>query len=61
MGSKGVERITERGLVANGKLHEVDCIVFASGFDASADADPSSGFDIIGRGDVRLHNILSGA
>jgi cation diffusion facilitator CzcD-associated flavoprotein CzcO len=48
--SKGVERITERGLVANGKLHEVDCIVFASGFDASADADPSSGFDIIGRG-----------
>ncbi len=29
-----IERITERGVVANGVEHEVDAIVFATGFDA---------------------------
>ncbi len=30
----GIERITAHGLQANGKEYEVDCIVFATGFDA---------------------------
>jgi cyclohexanone monooxygenase len=37
--SKGVERITEKGLVANGVEYEVDCIVFASGFEITTDLD----------------------
>ena len=33
--SKGVERITEKGLVVNGTEYEVDCIIYASGFEIS--------------------------
>src|SRR5581483_3243840 len=33
---RGVERITERGVVANGVEYEVDCIIFASGFELPA-------------------------
>ena len=37
--TKGVERLTERGLVANGVEYEVDCIIFASGFEISTSID----------------------
>ena len=30
---QGVERITPNGVVANGVEHEVDCIVFSTGFE----------------------------
>ena len=30
---KGVERITEKGIVANGEEYELDCIIFATGFE----------------------------
>ncbi|KAL2834382.1 hypothetical protein BDW59DRAFT_178793 [Aspergillus cavernicola] len=30
---QGIERITETGIVANGVHHEVDCIIYASGFE----------------------------
>src|ERR1700722_16003819 len=32
---KGVERATEKGLVANGVENQVDCIIYASGFEIS--------------------------
>jgi cyclohexanone monooxygenase len=32
-GAKGVDRITTKSVVANGKEYEVDCIIFASGFE----------------------------
>ncbi|MGA9276231.1 flavin-containing monooxygenase [Ilumatobacter sp.] len=35
--TKGVERITEKGLVANGVEYEVDCIIYASGFEITSD------------------------
>jgi cyclohexanone monooxygenase len=38
-GTRGVERITEKGIVANGVEHEVDCIVYASGFEITTDLD----------------------
>ncbi|MFC1402781.1 MULTISPECIES: NAD(P)/FAD-dependent oxidoreductase [Streptacidiphilus] len=38
-GTKGVERITAKGIVADGVEHEVDCIVFASGFEITTDLD----------------------
>ncbi len=35
--SKGVERLTENGIVANGVEYEVDCVIFASGFEISTE------------------------
>jgi cyclohexanone monooxygenase len=34
---KGVERLTEKGVMANGVEYEVDCVVFATGFEMSSD------------------------
>ena len=35
--SKGVDRLTENGIVANGVEYEVDCVIFASGFEISTE------------------------
>lgn len=51
---KGVERITERGVVANGEEVEVDCIIYASGFEVGSEYTARAGYDPIGRGGVRL-------
>jgi cyclohexanone monooxygenase len=53
-GGKGVERITERGLVVDGREYEVDCIVYASGFEVGTDYARRSGYDTVGRGGLRL-------
>lgn len=37
--TKGVERITAGGIIANGVEHQVDCIIFASGFEITTDLD----------------------
>lgn len=31
--SKPIERVTETGIIVNGKLREVDAIIYATGFD----------------------------
>ncbi|HYD10520.1 MAG TPA: NAD(P)/FAD-dependent oxidoreductase, partial [Acidimicrobiales bacterium] len=46
---KGVDRITQRGVVANGVEHEVDCIVFATGFEVGTDYSRRAGCEIVGR------------
>jgi cation diffusion facilitator CzcD-associated flavoprotein CzcO len=46
---RGVERITETGLIANGQHYEVDCIVIASGFQVGAYQPNCATFPIIGR------------
>lgn len=46
--SKGVERITERGVVANGEEYEVDCIVYASGFEITSSYERRIGIPIYG-------------
>jgi hypothetical protein len=51
---KGVEQIDETGLVANGKHYEVDCIIYASGFEFGANFQLKTGFDLKGRGDEML-------
>ena len=50
----GVDRITEKGVVFDGKEYEVDCIVFATGFEVGTAYTSKSGYDIVGRGDVKL-------
>jgi cyclohexanone monooxygenase len=53
--AKGVERISERGVVANGVEHEVDCIIFATGFEITTSAHRRVDFDTIGRDGLSLY------
>lgn len=53
--SKGVERATEKGLVANGIEYEVDCIIYASGFEITTEIHRRYAIDTIeGRGGLSL-------
>ncbi|MFP8880917.1 MAG: NAD(P)/FAD-dependent oxidoreductase [Myxococcota bacterium] len=46
---QGVERITEKGLVVDGQEYEVDCIIFATGFEVGTGYARRSGYEIVGR------------
>ena len=46
--SKGVDRITERGIVANGVEYEVDCIIYASGFEITSSYQRRIGIPVQG-------------
>jgi cation diffusion facilitator CzcD-associated flavoprotein CzcO len=46
---RGVERLTERGVVANGVEYEVDCLIFATGFEVGTSYTRRAGYDIKGR------------
>ncbi|MCU1497915.1 MAG: monooxygenase [Acidimicrobiales bacterium] len=46
---RGVERITETGVVAGGFHHDLDCLVYASGFEVGTDFTRRSGFEVHGR------------
>jgi cyclohexanone monooxygenase len=48
-GGHGVERITETGLVVGGVEYEVDCIIFATGFEVGTAYTRRAGFEIYGR------------
>ncbi len=52
----GVEKFTETGLVVDGKHYEVDCIVFATGFETGSSTAARYGYDIIGRGGVSMRD-----
>ena len=51
---KGVERITEKGFVVAGREYEVDCIIYASGFEVGTAYERRAGFDLVGRGGKKL-------
>ncbi len=51
---KGIDEISERGIVANDKLVELDCIIFATGFEVGTDYTRRSGYDVIGKGGLKL-------
>jgi cyclohexanone monooxygenase len=53
-GGRGVERITESGLVVDGQEYEVDCIIFATGFEVGTSYTRRAGFEIVGRGGLTL-------
>ncbi|MCU1691868.1 MAG: monooxygenase [Frankiales bacterium] len=46
---RGVERFTETGVVIAGTAYEVDCLVFATGFEAGISYQHLTGFEITGR------------
>ena len=45
---RGVDRITERGVVFDGVEYEVDLIVYATGFEQNVPVYRAGGFDVIG-------------
>jgi cation diffusion facilitator CzcD-associated flavoprotein CzcO len=47
---KGVEALTRGGVVANGREYEVDCLIFATGFEVGTSYTRRAGYDIVGRG-----------
>jgi cyclohexanone monooxygenase len=48
---RGVERITETAVVVDGRPYEVDCLIYATGFDFNAgNTAERNGFEIYGRG-----------
>jgi cation diffusion facilitator CzcD-associated flavoprotein CzcO len=51
---KGVERITENGVIADGKEYEVDCIIFATGFEVGTSYVRRSGYDVTGTDGITL-------
>lgn len=51
---QGVERITEKGIVVNGKEYEVDCIIFGTGFEVGTDYARRAGYEIIGKNGQKL-------
>ncbi|WP_050435855.1 flavin-containing monooxygenase [Chondromyces crocatus] len=53
---KGVERITPTGVVVQGKEYEVDCLIYASGFDVGSEYTHRLGFDILGCGGKSLRD-----
>jgi cation diffusion facilitator CzcD-associated flavoprotein CzcO len=52
--SRGVERVTEKGLVFKGREYEVDFIIFATGFGVGTAYTRRAGFEIYGRGGQSL-------
>lgn len=46
---KGVERIDATGLWVDGRHYEVDCIIYASGFEVNTEYTRRAGFEIVGR------------
>ena len=45
----GVEAITEKGVIANGQEYEVDCIIFATGFEVGTEFTRRAGYDPVGK------------
>ena len=56
---KGVERIDETGFWVGGKHYDVDCIIYASGFEVGTSHQRRAGFDIAGVGGKRLSEAWS--
>ena len=51
---QGVERITEKGVVVAGVEYEVDCIIYASGFEVGTPFERRNGYETTGRNGQKL-------
>jgi cation diffusion facilitator CzcD-associated flavoprotein CzcO len=55
--TRGVERMTANGFVANGVEYGIDCMIFASGFEVTSDLDRRWGIDVIeGRNGLSIYD-----
>jgi len=51
---RGVERITENAIVANGQAYEIDCLIYATGFEVGTSYTRRAGYEVTGRDGVTL-------
>jgi cyclohexanone monooxygenase len=51
---QGVERITERGVVVDGREYELDCLIYGTGFEVGTDFTRRLGFEVTGRDGLTL-------
>ncbi|MEZ5765626.1 MAG: NAD(P)/FAD-dependent oxidoreductase [Xanthobacteraceae bacterium] len=51
---QGVERLTEHAAVVDGREYELDCLIFATGFEVGTSYTRRAGYDVVGRGGVKL-------
>ncbi|MFZ4607649.1 MAG: flavin-containing monooxygenase [Caulobacter sp.] len=51
---RGVERITETAIVVDGKAYEVDCLVYATGFEVGTSYARRAGYEVTGRDGLTL-------
>ncbi|WP_373202241.1 flavin-containing monooxygenase [Mycobacterium marinum] len=51
---RGVERIIESGVVVDSVAYELDCLIFATGFEVGTDYCRRTGFELIGRDGITL-------
>ncbi len=49
-----MERITEHGIVVDGREYEVDCLIYATGFEVGTSFTRRSGYELYGRGGQSL-------
>jgi cation diffusion facilitator CzcD-associated flavoprotein CzcO len=55
--SQGIEALTGKGFVAHGVEYEIDCMIFASGFEVTSDLDRRWGIDVIeGRDGLSIYD-----
>jgi cyclohexanone monooxygenase len=51
---RGIERIVPEGVVVDGRLYELDCLIYATGFEMSTAYTHRTGFEVTGRDGVTL-------
>jgi cyclohexanone monooxygenase len=51
---RGVQEITERGVIVNGKEYELDCLIYATGFEVGTEYARRAGYEVHGRDGVTL-------
>ena len=50
----GVQRIDATGVVVDDVLYELDCLIFATGFEVGTDYRRRTGFEVVGRDGIAL-------
>ncbi|KQU52355.1 monooxygenase [Rhodococcus sp. Leaf278] len=51
---QGIERMEKGAVVADGRTIELDCLIFATGFEVGTQYTSRNGYDVVGRDGVRL-------
>jgi cyclohexanone monooxygenase len=59
-GGRGVEAITHNAVVVDGREYEVDCLIYATGFEVGTSYTRRAGYEVWGRGGVSLSQKWAG-
>ncbi|KAJ9613282.1 hypothetical protein H2200_003224 [Cladophialophora chaetospira] len=51
---RGVQAITKRGVMVSGKEYELDCLIYATGFDMATEWTKRSGYEVVGEDGLAL-------